>query len=305
MAKKSSTAMVNWESKLAEQAKAYAAQEAGVGTGDKFSIKGGILSFNDNPVKDNTMGVVILDTVLMNVNYPERYNPKNPSGPNCFAFGRTEAEMQPHKVCVDAGTAQAEECGSCPLNQWGSAETGRGKACGNKRRLALISGGEFGKDGAFKAYTDEAHFRDAGIGYLEIPPTALKGYAAFVKTLDATLHRPPHGIFTKVTVSGSTEDQVVVTFEPLAKVPDAIMGTIMERHEGARGLIEAPFPPYEGAKGGGRKGAPKANPRQSRPTVAPKPTFGGKAAKAAPKPAKATPAKAAAKTAPSGRTTKF
>ncbi len=297
MAKKTgnkNTGLMNWDAKLAAEAAIAVGMEAGVGTGENFSIKGGILSFNGAPVENNEMGVVILDHILMNANYPDAFDPKNPSGPNCFAFGRSEAEMKPHQTCVDAGTAQAEDCASCPLNQWGTADRGKGKACGNGRRLGLISAGEFGKDGSFKMERDPKHYETAGIGYLKLPPTSIKPWAAFVKSLAATLGRPPHGIVTRIRVDRDQEDSMKIVCEPLDKLPDNVMGVVMARHAEAMKMIEFPFPKYEGGAGSGRKAAPRSNPRQPAGKLARPAAKGfGKAKpapKAAPRPAKAAPA---------------
>ena len=135
------TALVKWEEELAKQAEVAAGMEANVGGGQFFSMQGGQLKFNDNPVPGNQMAVIILDHILENVFYDGDFDPNNPQPPTCFAFGRSDDDMAPHETVVAEGQAQNETCNGCPFNQWGSADKGRGKACRNTRRLAMIPAG--------------------------------------------------------------------------------------------------------------------------------------------------------------------
>ena len=241
---KQSTEISNWEGELAKQAEIAVGMEASTSGGKFFSLKSGVLSFNDAPFPQNQMAVVILDAILENVFYEGAFDPENMSGPACYAFGRNDAEMKPHEMVVKGGTAKCADCASCDLNQWGSADQRRGKACSNRRRLALISAGTFDAQGRFQIFPEKGHFTETEIGFLKIPPTAIKGYGGFVKSLAATLKRPPHGVFTKVSVVPDTKTQFRVMFEPLSKVPDNLMPEIMKRHEEAKGLIDFPYTPF-------------------------------------------------------------
>jgi hypothetical protein len=235
-----STALVNWEDELAKQAEIAATMEANAGGGQFFSMKGGQLSFNDSPMPGNQMATVILDSIFENVYYEGRYDPENPAPPTCFAFGRDE-NMSPHEVVVKAGQAQHSTCKGCPMNEWGSSEVGRGKACRNTRRLALIPAGTFDSHNRFQAINDPDHFSSAAIAYMKLPVTSVKSYASFVKQLAGALRRPPHGVFTRVRVEPDPKTQFRVIFEPLAQIPNEILPIIMKRHEEAKSLIEFPY----------------------------------------------------------------
>lgn len=241
---KSAGQLVKWDEELARQAEVAAAMEASTGTGSFFSLKGGILTWQDMPLKDNQMGVIILDAVLENVYYDDDYDPDNPRPPMCFAFAHDEKIMGPHETVVEAGQSQTDEsglCSACQWNQWGSADKGRGKACRNTRRLALVSAGGFSKGGDFELIDDPQHYQQTPIGFLKLPLTSVKGYAGFVKQVANVLKRPPHGVVSKVSVHPDPKNQFVVTVEPLDKVPDRLMGVIMQRRTEALGLIEQPY----------------------------------------------------------------
>ena len=236
-----SRAVANWDEELAKQAAAAAQTEASTATGNFFSLKGGILAWNDSPMKNNEMAVIILDSVLENVYYGSDYDADEPKGPLCFAFGREEKDMAPHADVVEAGTEQSETCHGCPMNEFGTADKGKGKACRNVRRMGLIPAGTFAKDGTFEPEEDEDAYRDAQLGFLKLPVTSVKGYAAYVKTLAASLKRPPLGVFTKITVVPDAKSQFRVTFEALGNVPNELMAAIMARKPEAVSTIDSPY----------------------------------------------------------------
>lgn len=267
------TAVTNWDEELAKQADASAAMEANTGGGQYFSLKGGILALNDQAIPNNQMAVIILDSILENVFYEGEYDPDNPTPPTCFAFGRDENTMAPHENVVARGQGQEEQCLGCPMNAFGTAEKGRGKACRNTRRLGMIPAGDLTIDGRFTAFTEGDHFATAAAAFMKLPVTSVKGYASFVKSVSGSLRRPPHGIFTKVKLVPDPKTQIRVVFEPIAAVPNELLAIIMKRNLEVKAVIEQPYildveekpakpePKGRGAKaaaGGGRPTVKKA-----------------------------------------------
>lgn len=254
------TALANWEEELAKQAEAAAEQEASTGGGQFFSLRGGTLSLNDAPLPNNEVAVVIVDSILENAYYDSDYDPDNPSGPTCYAFGRDEDEMGPDPANVEK--PQSELCSECPMNEWGSADRGRGKACRNRRRLALVPAGDFDRDGGFEPYEDPEHFLKAEVAYLALPPTSLNSFGSYVKQLAGALRRPPHAVFTRVAVVQDAKSQFKVTFENLGLVPNELIPPLMQRNEEVKSLIEFPYPkqeakPTKPARGGSKKASKK------------------------------------------------
>ncbi len=255
---KPSTAIVKWDEELARQAEAAAAMEESTATGQFFSLKSGVLSFNDNPLPGNEMAVVILDSILETVYYEGKYDSDNPQGPTAFAFGREEKTMVWHENSSPEFVGQL--CHESELCQWGSSDTGRGKAAREIRRLAMIPAGTF-DNGKFKPFTDVEQFESSAIAFMKLPVTSVKGFAAFVKQVTGALKRPPHAIFTKVKVIPDSSSQFKVVFEPLSQVPNDLLGIIMQRHEEAMATIESPYPKFEeqapqAPRGRGAKAAP-------------------------------------------------
>lgn len=270
MAARKSKAVAKWDDELAKQAELAAAMEANTGGGQFFSTRSGVLSWQDSPLPDNEMAVILLDSIFENVYYEGQYDPDVPQSPTCFAFSREGADLTPHTIVTDAGQAQSlDGCAVCEHNEFGSAETGRGKACRNTRRLAMVPAGTFNRDGSLELFNDPNHYATTAVGFMKLPVTSVKGYANFVKQVAGALRRPPFGIVTRVAVVPDPKSQFKVVFEPLEKVPDELMGTIMERREEVMQTIDFPYqlddaeeaPPPRAKRG---RAAPKAAAKKRR-----------------------------------------
>ena len=227
--KSASTAIVNWESELAKHAEAAAAVEQ-MPAGHFVSFKSGQLVVNGQPIKGNEADVVIVGFVYENKMYEGKYNADAPNGPVCYAFSSTEEGLKPHEKCVKP---QHEQCADCPKNEWDTAVTGKGKACKNVRRLALIS---------VDNVSDPDQLKDADIYFAEIPVTSVKGWSGYVKTLAATLKRPPFGVVTKLAVVPDAKTQFKVTFSNPRPVPAEWGAVIMAKVAEAKESIAFPYP---------------------------------------------------------------
>lgn len=254
--KSSSTAVAAWDEQLAKYAEAASTQESSVVTGQFFGLKNGVLTFNSNPLPNNEMAVIVLDSVLENVFYEGRYDPDTPQSPTCFAFGRDDKTIFPHKIVVEAGQAQHDQCHGCPHNEFGSADTGKGKACRNTRRVGMIPAGTFDKQGNFTPNDDPSHYADAEVAFMKLPVTSVRGYAAYVKQVAGSLRRPPFGVFTRVSVVPDPKSQFKVIFEPLEEVPGELLQAIIARHEEVKETIDFPYalgddeePPAKASRG--------------------------------------------------------
>lgn len=250
MARKQSTgagtskSMVKWDEQLAKDAEIAATAEAAASGGQFFSMQGGILKWQDAPLPDNQMAVIILDGIFENQFYEGDYDPNIPQSPSCYAFAREEKKLEPHKLVIEAKTQQHDECASCPMNEWGSADKGRGKACRNTRRLGLLPAGTF-KNNRFEAFDDLEHFKSTPVGFMKLPVTSVKGYANFVKQVAGSLKRPPYGIVTKVKVVPDAKSQFKVLFEPIENVSDNIIEVVVQRREEVMAMIDFPYTPFE------------------------------------------------------------
>lgn len=235
-----SRAVANWDEELAKQAAEAAETESSTTTGAMFSLKAGILAFNDSPMLNNEMAVIIVDSILENIYYQDKYNSENPLPPTCFAMGRKEPEMVPHDAVIEREQQQNDTCSGCQWNAYGSADVGKGKACRNTRRLAMIPAGLFDKSGKFEAIEDVGIIEREALAFMKLPVTSTTAWAGYVNQL-AAAKRPPHGVFTKIKVVPDAKSQFKVTFEALGFVPNDLMGAVMARNAEAKLVIARPY----------------------------------------------------------------
>lgn len=257
--KPQTTAVVKWEDELARQAEIASSMEASAAGGQFFSVKGGTLSWQNSPLVGNQMAVIILDSILENVFYEGHYNPEVPQSPTCFAFGRDDKTMKPHQIVVDAGNDQHPFCAGCALNEFGTADLGKGKACRNTRRIGMIVAGTLLESGKFEFNDSVEHYENTAVGFMKLPVTSVKGYASFVTQVAGALRRPPLGIVTKVKIVPDAKNQFKIVFEPLMSLPDELMGVIMKRNEEVKSTIEFPYQVNEKEE--------EVKPKSNRPAV--------------------------------------
>jgi hypothetical protein len=255
MAKKPTTEVVDWQKEMEAQAKIASEMQRSAGGGGKFfSVKAGQLSYDDVAMPGNQAAVVVLADIIENCFYDAAYDPNTPASPKCFAFAHSEAELEPHEA-VDNDPyfeRQHATCNGCPQNEWGSARQGRGKACSNVMRLALIPAGAYTKGAGrnagltYEQFDEEEHFAKADIAYLKVSVMSVKNYSQYVKGLANEMKLPPHGVFTNIEVVPDAKSQHKITFEVIGPVPHELLGTIMKRHRSAMDGINFPYtPPIE------------------------------------------------------------
>lgn len=255
---KQDSSIVKWDEEMAKAADVAAGMTADLGGGKFISTRGGVLSIDGAPVPGNKLGAIVLAFVRENAMYEGEFDADNPTSPTCFAFGQDPATMTPHKVAVDAGTAQKGPCSSCPMNVFGSADKGRGKACKNIVRMALIAAGQFNGE-KFKLIDDEDYYRKGDVRFLKTSVTSTAGFGAYVKQIKDAAKTHPMAFVTKISLVPDPKSQYKLTFEPLQQIPKSIGAAIVARHKEQTPLLEQPYQPNEeGAqkKGKGAKGKP-------------------------------------------------
>ena len=228
-----------YDAELAKFALQFSNQEQAAIGGQFISFRGGQITVDGQAIPNNELACVVLDGIMENVYYDGAFDPENPMPPACFAFGRDEKDMKPHEI---ASKPQCAQCLGCPKNEWASADKGRGKACRNTRRLAIIPAGSF-IGGRFQALDSATEYDDAKLWFAKLPVTSVKAYAGYVKQVANALQRPPFGVYTKIKTIPDAKTQFRVIFEVLGNVPAEIMGTILQKYTEATQEIEFPYQP--------------------------------------------------------------
>jgi hypothetical protein len=240
-AKKPTTALVAWKARLAAAAQKELKAERVTSGIPTVSTRGGVLSIDGSPVKGGELQVIVLAAVHVNTYYPDRFDPDNKQAPACYAFGDPEAddpesEMVPHDEAEDA---QASRCAECPMNIMGSADTGRGKACKNIRRLAVIDASEI-DDGP-------AGVKDAEVRLLNVPVTSVRNWSRYTHTVAEELELPTFAVATNVSCAPDPKTQYKVLFEldHAVEMDDALFNALDAKRAEVVKLMTAPYPKNE------------------------------------------------------------
>lgn len=146
-----------------------------------INLKGKVFTLPDGSTSSDPIDVVILDWRAYNLYFTGNYNPNKLEAPVCFALNKNISEMKP---ADSAPNPQNETCNGCPRNEWGSDPGGgKGKACKNTRKLAVIS-----------AHSD----KKKDIFILQVSPTGIKHFEKMVNHL-AKMDLHPVQMVTRVS----------------------------------------------------------------------------------------------------------
>lgn len=183
---------INYAEQLAAEASDITRRIAAP-TGDRIRFNSNRSFITPDGLEGEELEVVVLDFMSSNVFYEGIYDRDNPQPPACFSIGPEPSTLVPSP---SSPNRQADTCASCPNNQFGSAITGKGKACKNTRLIAVTPA---------TVLEDEEQQADAPIWIMAIPPTSLKAFDSYVSSLATKHRRIPIGVVTRVTMDpGST-----------------------------------------------------------------------------------------------------
>lgn len=265
------TEVVNYDAAFAAAAASQAKQDRG-SDGTFLSTRGGILALGEEQLPGNQVACVIIDSVLENAYYPTAFDPNNKLPPTCFAFSRGEPdEMFPHLESMSKDQtffmpqnmdAQGNigGCSGCPMAEWGSqmrnGQPGRGKACKNQYRLALLPAGLYQqsanrRDWELGLHDDPQHYDAADIVFLKLPVTSGAIFERYRKMLRLQHARPTFGAFTRIFVTPDPKNQFTVNFELIELLPNEIAGSVLSRNS----MLEAE--PFKGYEAPGEDNAPQ------------------------------------------------
>lgn len=178
-----------------------------------------VFNFPDGTTSQDPFRAIILDHRNVNRYYTEAYNPQEPKPPKCFAINKDINLMAPPEEVVEP---QATSCAECPMNKFGSAPTGKGKACRNQVRLALVL---------------EHSGADAEPMVMHLPPTALKGWASYYTRLQQH-GMLPFQVVTEIALDPNSPYQLP-TLQVVNQVDEERLGTIWQLRQDAEPYLDA------------------------------------------------------------------
>jgi len=175
MAKANSKELANVTEQLAAEA-ASIADSIGKPSTNQIKVRDKVFTLPDGQIIQAPLQIVIIDFISQNKFYENAYNENNIEAPACFAISKTVSDMAPSENATDP---QADDCNSCPMNEFGS--DGNGKACKNTRVLAVTLPNVEGDD----IYT------------MSVSPTAIKAFDAYVGSIAKMFKAPPVRVITE------------------------------------------------------------------------------------------------------------
>jgi hypothetical protein len=244
-AKQKSTALVPWTEKFAQYAKQSTEQVKNVGvTGVSVKFGHGTIEVAGKPVPSGKLECVILGSCALNAWNQNAYDPNNTQPPDCYAFATVygDKDMMPHP---QAPLKQSTTCADCEKNQFGTASTGKGKACANTIRMGLLVAGDIEDADAATA---------AEMATAKASPTNAKHFKAYVDMLEAEYHRPPWSVITEISSLHDDATQIRLEFKLVDPIDDDDILTALEkRFLKIQDVLQQPF------NAAAPKAAPKPN----------------------------------------------
>lgn len=170
--------IVDIDAQLAKDAEGIVNQ-IGAPSTNKIRTKDKMFTMPDGFIERDSLQLVIIDFNSQNKFYSGVYDANNVVPPDCFAISSTPKNMVPSKSVANP---ECDNCDECPNNAFGSS--GAGKACKNTRVL-VVTTPDAGPD-------DE-------LMTLEVSPTALRGFDAYVTKIAKDFSAPPVKVITTVS----------------------------------------------------------------------------------------------------------
>lgn len=209
----------NWKDQLRKDAQEES-ERTPVGSGNRISLKrNGQFSFQGADLGDS-IDVVIVDHVVAKQYFDVDYDEDNPVPPACFALKPNDRDIAPH---TDVKEPQAETCAECWANEWASGR-GRGKACSDKNRLALLSSEDL----------------EGELNYLEVPVTSGAAFNKYIKGLTKAAELPCYAVVTRLSMDDHADYQKLI-FELVDEVPEELLGGPFSKRKEAREMLMEPY----------------------------------------------------------------
>lgn len=221
--------VVNYDEELARLAKKATAVEKP--TSSSIGVRAGVLTYNGTPVPGNKLECIIIASTHANLYYEDKFDPNNPKNPVCWSYCDDPDEDDP-APSVKSSKPQAERCADCWANQWGSDPNGgRGKACKNSRRLAIMP-----------ADVKPEDLQTAEVATLTLPVMSVnKKWSPYVHKLSTLYNRPPLAMYTVISTVPDQKAQFMVTFDDKGPVPTELIGGLIAKSDTVGVIIKKDY----------------------------------------------------------------
>lgn len=232
MTKAPGNQVVDREAELKAQIEAQQKMLGKITTSSKFiSFKGGNIIIDKKAIAGAKTEVVVLAFMAERTYFPGDFDPDTRQSPLCYAYsdisGADEDLMAPHK---EAKEKQAETCAECHWNEWNTAKKGRGKACRESVRVALLP--------------NQPDLKKAEIWHARIPITSVQNFKDFANGI-LGYDKPIFSVVAQLKVIPDDKSFFKVLWDALKDAPEKFGGLIETKAKQAQAGIAFPYPNFD------------------------------------------------------------
>lgn len=171
--------------------------------------------------KNTSFKAIIVDFISFNAYYEGAYNQDNVVPPNCFAIGIARNEELVPSESSPEPQDDGKNCKGCWANAFKSADNGKGKACKQSIRLALLC-------------------EDGELHRLNISSTGLRDFGNYVRDVANQFGTPPYGVMTTFSFDDGFEFPSVRCSDPLQLDDEQLAFAWSKRDDAAAMLTQEP-----------------------------------------------------------------
>jgi hypothetical protein len=239
MPRRKKTDLLPWQAQALEKAQRRSAKRPSSSDSTIISIKGGVFSFQGAPLSE-TLNVVILDECPEYSYYATPYSEGEFQTPTCYSIGTPLSALVESTEMLEglvpdkkSPVPQNKDCASCEHNQFFSAKfgTGKGKACGNRRRLLVMAADQL----------DD--IENSMVGVIKVPPTGINKWDAYADWLYRIKKATPEYCITRISLQKlrPTDMAALPHYEFMSFLPDDVAFNIDGVIERSQHILTQPF----------------------------------------------------------------
>lgn len=218
--------VINWEEKLAQEAKDVAKLERPPLS--KIGFRSGVMTYMGEAVKDNELECIVAAYAFERVLYDSKYDPDKITPPDCYALASPQesANMAPYD---NVPNPRSEECEDCTFGTW---DGNTPPMCKQRRRLIILPK---------SVANDPEKVATAEMAIMSIPVTSIKHWGKYVNSVAARTQRPYWSVLTKVKLVPHPKHQFHVHFEEIGLLSNELLGAIQAVNETAMQIALQPY----------------------------------------------------------------
>lgn len=224
-AAKPGTAVLSIQAQIAQQIARQNETAQGLRSSGSFiGFKNAQLKVDGISIPANQLDVRVLAALSERAWYSKDFDADVVQVPDCYALDDT----RPHE---QSANPQADNCGDCPHNKWGSATRGKGKACRESARVIVVPA--------------NVPLASAQMYTAKVPVTSLSTVTSFTSRCGQA-QKLMGEFVTKLSVVEDKKTFFKVHLTPIEVSADLNMTDLLKAQDAAYQLVMTPYPVLEG-----------------------------------------------------------